>query len=66
MNYQKKLKRLKFFWDFKDEWRRRTFSEQGQYNPEHLKTFDAETETGIAESQEAKDDFVNHQQKSAN
>ena len=35
------------------------------YNPKHLETFDAETETGIAESQEAKDDFIN-QQKSAN
>ena len=43
----------------------RTFSERGQYYPEHLETFDAETETGITESQEAIDDFVN-QQKSAN
>ena len=24
-NYQKKLKRLKFYWNFKDGWRRRTF-----------------------------------------
>ena len=24
-NYQKKLKRLKFYWDFKDGWRGRTF-----------------------------------------
>ena len=60
-----KIKTLKFYWDFKDGWQRRTFSERGQYYPEHLETFDAETETGIAESQEAKDDFIN-QQKSAN
>ena len=33
--------------------------------PEHLETFDAENEKGIAESQGAKDDFIN-QQKSAN
>ena len=35
------------------------------YYPEDLETFDAETETGITESQEAIDDFIN-QQKSAN
>ena len=35
------------------------------YYPEDLETFDAETETGITESQEATDDFIN-QQKSAN
>jgi len=35
------------------------------YYPEDLETFDAETETGITESQEAIDDFLN-QQKSAN
>ena len=35
------------------------------YYPEDLETFDAETETGIIESQEAIDDFVT-QQKSAN
>ena len=35
------------------------------YYPEDLETFDAETETGIFESQEAIDDFVT-QQKSAN
>ena len=35
------------------------------YYPEDLETFDAETETGIFESQEAMDDFVT-QQKSAN
>ena len=64
-NYQKKLKRLKFYWDFKDGWRRRTFSERVQYHREHLETFDSETETGITESQEAIDDFIN-QQKSAN
>ena len=33
--------------------------------PEDLETFDVETETGITESQEAIDDFIN-QQKSAN
>ena len=33
--------------------------------PEDVETFDAETETGITESQEAIDDFIN-QQKSAN
>ena len=27
-NYQKKLKRLKIFWNFKDGWRRRTFSKR--------------------------------------
>ena len=64
-NYQKKLKRLKFYWDFKDGWRRRTFSERVQYHREHLETFDSETDTGITESQEAIDDFIN-QQKSAN
>ena len=64
-NYQKKLKRLKFYWDFKDGWRRRKFSEPVQYYREHLETFDSETETGITESQEAIDDFIN-QQKSAN
>ena len=62
---EKAKKKLKFSWDFKDGWRRRTFSERGQYYPEHLETFDAETETGIVESQETKDDFIN-QQKSAN
>ena len=64
-NYQKKLKRLKFYWNFKEGWRRRPFSEQVQYYPEDLETFDVETETGITESQEAKDDFIN-QQKIAN
>ena len=29
------------------------------YYPEDVETFDAETETGIAESQEAIDDFIN-------
>ena len=29
-NYQKKLKRLKFYWDFKDGWRRRTFAKRVQ------------------------------------
>ena len=61
----KKIEILPVYWDFKDGWRRQTFSERGQYYPEHLETFDAETETGIAESQETKDDFIN-QQKSAN
>ena len=60
-NYQKKLKRLTFYWDFKDWWRRRPFSERVQYYPEDLETFDVETETGITESQEAKDDFINRQ-----
>ena len=60
-----KLKRLWFYCDFKDGWRRRTFSERVQYYPEHPETFDSETETGITESQEAIDDFIN-QQKSAN
>ena len=60
-----KAKRLKFYWDFKDGWRRRTFSERVQYYREHLETFDSETETGVTESQEAIDDFIN-QQKSAN
>ena len=64
-DYQKKLKRLKFYWDFKDGWKRRTFAERVQYYREHLETFDSETETGITESQEAIDDFIN-QQKSAN
>ena len=64
-NYQKKLKRLKFYWVFRDGWRRRTFSERVQCYREHLETFDSETETGITESQEAIDDFIN-QQKSAN
>ena len=35
------------------------------YYPEDLETFDVQTETGITESQEAIDDFIN-QQKSAN
>ena len=35
------------------------------YYPEDLETFDPETETGITESREAIDDFIN-QQKSAN
>ena len=35
------------------------------YHPEDLETFDVGTETGITESQEAIDDFIN-QQKSAN
>ena len=35
------------------------------YFSEDLETFDVETETGITESQEAIDDFIN-QQKSAN
>lgn len=39
---------------------RRTF-----YHLEDMETFDAETETGIIESQEATDDFIG-QQKSAN
>ena len=61
-NYQKKLKRLKFYRDFKNGWRRQTFSEWGIII---LKTFDTETETGFTESQEAIKDFIN-QQKSAN
>ena len=56
---------LKFYWDFKDGWRRRTFSERVQYYREHLETFGSETETGVTESREAIDDFIN-QQKSAN
>ena len=48
---------LKFYWDFKDWWRRRPFSERVQYYPEDLETFDV----GITESQEAKDDFINRQ-----
>ena len=60
-----KAKRLKFYWDFKDGWRRRTFSERVLYYREHLETFDSETETGITESQEAIDDLIN-QQKRAN
>ena len=63
-NYQKKLKRLTFYWDFKDEWRWRTFSERVQYYPEHPETFDSETETGIIENQEAIDDFINQQKSS--
>ena len=43
-----------------DEDFRRTF-----YYPEYLEAFNAETETGIIESQEAIDDFIS-QQKSAN
>ena len=39
--------------------------EEEKHSPSYLETFDAETETGIAESQEAKDDFIN-QQKSVN
>ena len=31
------------------------------YYPEDLETFDVETETGITESQEAIDDFINQQ-----
>ena len=61
----RKSYRLKFYRDLKDGWRRRTFSKRVQHYPEYLATFDAETETGITESQEAMDDFVN-QQKSAN
>ena len=57
-------KRLKFYQDFKDRWRRRTFSERVYY-PEDRETFDAETETGITKSRKAIDDFIN-QQKSAN
>ena len=64
-NYQKKLQRLKFYWDFKDGWRRRTFAERVQYYREHLETFDSETETDITESQEAIDELIN-QQKRAN
>ena len=43
-NYQKKLKRVKFYWDFKYLWRRWTFAERVQYHREHLETFDSETE----------------------
>ena len=32
------------------------------YYPEDLETFDVETETGITESQEAIDDFINQQE----
>ena len=45
-----KLKRFKFYRDFKDGWRRRTFSEQVQYYPEGMETFDAETATGITKA----------------
>ena len=38
-----------------DEDFRRTF-----YYPEDLETFDAETKTGIIESQEGIDDFITH------
>ena len=64
-NHQKKLKRLKFYRDFKDVWKRRTQSPSEYYCPEDLETFDTETETGFTESQEAIEDFIN-QQKSAN
>ena len=32
----KSWKGLNFYWDFKDGWKRRTFSERGQCYPEHL------------------------------
>ena len=63
-NYQKKLKRLIFSGNFKDH-EDDKHSPSEFYYPEDLETFDAETETGITESQEATDDFIN-QQKSAN
>ena len=63
-NYQKKLKRLNFSGNFKDH-EDDKHSPSEFYYPEDLETFDAETETGITESQEATDDFIN-QQKSAN
>ena len=58
-----KAKRLKFYWDFKDGWRRRTFSKRVLYYREHLETFDSETETGITESQEAIDEFYQPTEK---
>ena len=64
-NYQKKLKRLKIFRNFKDGWRRRTFSKRVLLSWRYLETFDVEKETGITESQETIDDFIN-QQKSTN
>ena len=63
-NYQKKLKRLIFSGNFKDH-EDDKHSPSEFYYPEDLETFDAETETGITESREAIDDFIN-QQKSAN
>ena len=58
---------FEIYQDFKDGLRGQTHSHSWSefYYPEDLETFDAETETGITESQEAIDDFTN-QQKSAN
>ena len=63
---RKKAKKIEIFSEFShkmDEEDKRSPSQV--YYPEDLETFDTETETGIAESQEAIDDFIN-QQKSAN
>ena len=56
---------FEIYQDFKDALRGQTYSHSWRevYYPEDLKTFDAET--GITESQEAIDNFIN-QQKSAN
>ena len=51
---------MQFFRNYKDEHSLSEF-----YYPEDLETFDVETETGITESQEAIDNFIN-QQKSPN
>ena len=48
---------MQFFRNYKDEHSLSEF-----YYPEDLETFDVETETGITESQEAIDNFINQQQ----
>ena len=61
-NYQKKLKRLNFTEipkvDEEDDHSPSEFC-----YPEDLETLDAEIDTGITESQEAIDDFINQQKK---
>ena len=62
-NYRKKLKRIEFFLRFQ-RWMKKTNILRAT-SMLSWTSFDAEAETGIAESQETKDDFIN-QQKSAN
>ena len=58
-------KKIEIFPKFQRWMKKGEHSRSEFYYPEDLETFDVETETGITESQEAIDDFIN-QQKSAN
>ena len=65
MKLPEEAKKIEFFSEISKMDEEDEHSPSEFYYPEDVETFDGETETGITESQEAIDDFIN-QQKSAN